>query len=142
MYSEIPHFLHFLLNRKLSTENESRMWFNPQQLETPALLKIKKYNTHKIEMEVAACCLDIMVHTGKDTIFACPADFLDVIRNAGLKTDITQVRNILKDVWGLRSEKNSDYTFYRIGTDGELFPMKRKGRSFEINRRDIDEILL
>ncbi|MDR1737771.1 MAG: DUF5906 domain-containing protein, partial [Candidatus Symbiothrix sp.] len=51
IYSEIPHFLHFLINRKLSTENESRMWFNPQQLETPALLKIKKYNTNKIEME-------------------------------------------------------------------------------------------
>jgi hypothetical protein len=32
--------------------------------------------------------------------------------------------------------------FYSIGTDGELFPMKRKGRYFEINRRDIDEILL
>jgi hypothetical protein len=75
-------------------------------------------------------------------MLCCPADFLEVIRNAGLKTDITQVRSILKDSWGLRTEKNSDYTFYHIGAEGELFPMKRKGRYFEINRSNIDEILL
>jgi hypothetical protein len=142
MAEEIPHFLYFLLNRKLSTKNESRMWFSPAMLETSALQKIKKYNTNKVEMEIAAYCLEVMERLEKDKIPCCPADFLDVIRNAGLKTDITQVRSILKDGWGLRSEKNSDYTFYHIGTDGELFPMKRKGRYFEIMRGNIDEILL
>jgi hypothetical protein len=142
MSAEIPHFLYFLLNRKLSTQNTSRMWFSPAVLETPALQKIKKYNTNKIEMEMAAYCSDVMERQGKDSMLCCPADFLEVIRNAGLKTDITQVRSILKDSWGLRTEKNSDYTFYHIGTEGELFPMKRKGRYFEINRRNIDEILL
>jgi hypothetical protein len=142
MAVEIPHFLYFLLNRKLSTKNESRMWFSPAMLETSALQKIKKYNTNKVEMEIAAYCLEVMERLEKDKIPCCPADFLDVIRNAGLKTDITQVRSILKDGWGLRSEKNSDYTFYHIGTDGELFPMKRKGRYFEIMRGNIDEILL
>jgi hypothetical protein len=142
MAMEIPHFLYFLLNRKLSTKNESRMWFSPIMLETPALQKIKKYNTNKVEMEIAAYCLEVMERLEKDKISCCPADFFDVIRNAGLKTDITQVRSILKDSWGLRSGKNSDYIFYHIGTDGELFPMKRKGRYFEIIRSDIDEILL
>ena len=93
-------------------------------------------------MEIATYCLDVMERLEKDKILCCPADFLDVIRNAGLKTDLIQVRSILKDSWGLRSERNSDYTFYHIGTDGELFPMKRKGRYFEIRRCDIDEILL
>ena len=142
MGKEIPHFLHYLLNRTLSTKNESRMWFNPVMLETPALQKIKKYNSNKIEMEMAAYCSDVMEQLEKDRILCCPADFLDIARNAGLKTDITQVRNILKDSWGLRTENNSDYTFYNIGADGELFPMKRKGRYFEINRSNIDKILL
>jgi hypothetical protein len=142
MAKEIPHFLYFLMNRKLFTRNESRMWFNPMMLETPALQKIKKYNSNKIEMEMAAYCNDVMELLEKDWILCCPADFLDIARNAGLKTDITQVRSILKDSWGLRTEKNSDYTFYHIGTDGELFPMKRKGRYFEIKRSDINEILL
>jgi hypothetical protein len=142
MAKEIPYFLYFLLNRKLSTQSESRMWFSPAILETPALLKIKKYNTNKIEIEMAAYCNEVMELLEKDRILCCPSDFLVVVRNAGLKTDITHVRSILKDSWGLRTEKNSDYTFHHIGTDGELFPMKRKGRYFEINRRDIDEILL
>jgi hypothetical protein len=142
MAKEIPCFLYFLLNRKFSTQNVSRMWFSPTMLETPALQKIKKYNTNKIEIEMAAYCSDVMERLGQDKILCCPADFLDVIRNAGLKTDITQVRSILKDSWGFRSEKNSDYTFYHIGTDGELFPMKRKGRYFEILRGNIDKILL
>ena len=142
MVKEIPCFLYFLLNRTLSTQNTSRMWFNPAMLETPALQKIKKYNTNKIEMEMAAYCNNVMELLEKDSILCCPSDFLEIIRVAGLKTDITQVRSILKDSWGLRTEKNGDYTFYHIGTDGELFPMKRKGRYFEIYRRDIDEILL
>ena len=142
MSNEIPAFLYFLLNRELSTKCVSRMWFSPAILETPALQKIKKYNANKVEMEIAAHCLEVMERLEKDRMTCCSADFLDVIRNAGLKTDITQVRSILKDSWSLRTEKNSDYTFYHIGTDGELLPMKRKGRYFEINRGDIDEILL
>jgi hypothetical protein len=142
MVREIPHFLYYLLNRKLSTQNTSRMWFSPAMLETPALQKIKKYNTNKIEMEIATYCLELMERLEKDRVLCCPADFLDVIRNVGLKTDITQVRSILKDGCGLRSDKNSDYTFYHIGIDGELFPMKKKGRYFEIGRGDIDKILL
>ena len=142
MGKEIPHFLYFLLHRTLSTKNESRMWFNPALLETPALQKIKKYNSNKIEMEMVAYCSDVMEQLEKDRILCCPADFLDIVRNAGLKTDIVQVRSILKDSWGLRTENNSDYTFYNIGTDGELFPMKRKGRYFEINRDNISKILL
>jgi hypothetical protein len=142
MCMEIPCFLRFLLERELSTQNVSRMWFNPKDLETPALLKIKKYNTNKIEIEMASYCSDVMECLGKDKLSCCPADFLDILRNTGLRTDLIQVRNILKDSWGLRSDKNSDYTFYHIGTDGELFPMKRKGRYFEIRRCDMDEILL
>jgi hypothetical protein len=142
MVKEIPHFLYYLLNRKLSTQNTSRMWFSPAILETPALQKIKKYNTNKIEMEIATYCLELMERLDKDRVLCCPADFLDIIRNAGLKTDITQVRSILKDGWGLRSDKNSDYTFYHIGIDDELFPMKKKGRYFEIGWNDIDKILL
>ncbi|OAV65978.1 hypothetical protein Barb6XT_02168 [Bacteroidales bacterium Barb6XT] len=142
MAREIPHFLYFLMHRKLSTSNESRMWFNPSVLETPALHKIKKYNTNKIEIEIAAYCSDVMERLGQDKILCCPKDFIDEIRDTGLRADITQIRNILKDSWGLRSENNSDYTFQHIGTEGDLFPMKRKGRYLEVTRELVDKILL
>lgn len=142
MTAEIPHFLDFLLNRKLSTEQQSRMWFDPAQLETPALLKIKKYNTNKVEIEIATYCMEVMDRLEKDTVLCCPKDMLDVIRDAGLKADLMQIRNIFKDNWNLRSEKNSEYTFYHIGMEGELFPAKRKGRYFEVSRSLVEKLLL
>ena len=67
---------------------------------------------------------------------------MDVIRDAGLKADLTQIRSIFKDSWGLRSDKNSEYTFYHVGTEGDLFPMKRKGRYYEVPRELVEKLLL
>jgi phage/plasmid-associated DNA primase len=78
MATEIPYFLHFLLNRELSTQNESRMWFSPTLLVTPALQKIKKYNTNKIEMEMASYCSEVMELLGQDKILCCSKDFIDI----------------------------------------------------------------
>lgn len=142
MSAEIPHFLYFLLHRELSTHNTSRMWFAPAQLETPALRKIKKYNTNKVEIEIATYCADAMEKLGKDTVSCCPKDMLDVVKDAGLRADLAQIRSIFKDSWGLRSDRNGDYTFYQIGFDGELFPVKKKGRYFEISRELVDKLLL
>jgi hypothetical protein len=142
MAVEIPYFLHFLTQRTLSTRSKSRMWFTPSQLETPALHKIKMYNTNKIEIEIASYCRDVMERMGQNKMVGCPKDFLEVIRDAGLRADITQIRNILNDSWDLRPLKNSDYTFYHIGIEGDIIPMKRKGRYLEIARELTDKILL
>jgi len=142
MGKEIPHFLHFLLHRELSTRNESRMWFNPVLLETAALRKIKRYNTNKIEIEMATYCKDVMDCKCQNKILCCAKDFLNVISDTGLKTDISHIRNILKDSWRLNSERNGEYTFYLIGIDGELIPMKRKGRFVEVSLELVNKILL
>jgi hypothetical protein len=142
MEEEIPCFLDFLLHRALSTKNESRMWFNPALLETPALHKIKKYNTNKMEIEIASYCRDVMEQLGKETMVCCPKDFMEMLRDSGLRVELAQIRNVLKDSWGLSPKSNGDYTFYRIDTEGELFPMKRKGRYLEITCEMVDKILL
>lgn len=142
MTKEIPFFLHFLKNRKLSSQNESRMWFKPSLLETPALNKIKKYNSSKVEIEMASYCAEVMERLNLTGIHCCPKDLLDVVRNAGLKANLPQIRNILKDNWKLRSDHNSDYTFYSIGPNGEISPLDRKGRYLEVGKEVIDKILL
>jgi len=53
-----------------------------------------------------------------------------------------QIRNILRDSWGLRSDRNSDYTFYHIGTEGDPVPAKRRGRYFEVGCELVDKLLL
>ena len=91
---------------------------------------------------MASYSLEVMERLKLDTFQCCPKDFLDILRNAGLNADIIQIRNILKDNWGLRSEHNSDYTSYWIGFDGEITPMKRKGRFLEFEKTLVEKILL
>ena len=103
------------------------MWFAPTSLETPALHKIKKYDTNKIEAEIAVYCVEVMDRHGENRVSYYPNDIIDAVRDAGLKADLTQIRSIFKNSWGLRSDKNSEYTFYHIGTEDDLFPMKKRG---------------
>jgi hypothetical protein len=142
MEYEVSHLLHFLSNRKLSTGQESRMWFAPSQLETPALRKIKKYNTNKVEIEIASYCAEVMKKLGRDSVSCCPKDLLDVVRDAGLRADLMQIRNILKDSWSLRSENNGEYTLWQPCADGELLPARHKGRYYVVPRSTVDRILL
>ena len=142
MEKEIPHFLYFLLHRELSTQNESRMWFNPALLETPALNKIKKYNSSKVEIEMASYCNEMMELSGQTTFRCCTKDLLNAVQNAGLKADLNHIRNILKDSWGVHSENNSYYTLYLQRFDGELDSVRKKGRFVEIEKSLVDKILL
>ena len=98
--------------------------------------------TSKIEIEMVSYCSEVMDFLKQDTIHCCSKDFLFVTQNAGLKTDLTQIRNILKDSWGLHSDRNGDYSFYWSGVSEEFEPVKRKGRFFEIEKSLIDKILL
>ncbi|WP_297094029.1 DUF5906 domain-containing protein [uncultured Draconibacterium sp.] len=142
MAKEIPYFLHFLLHRELSTKDQSRMWFSPAAIETPALRKVKRYNVNKVEIELATYCYDVMDGLALDKMWFCPKDLTEVIREAGLRADIGLVRNILKDNWGLSSHNNSEYSFYYIDPNGEIAPVKRKGRYMEITMSQINKILL
>lgn len=118
------------------------MWFAPALVETPDLITIKKYNTNKVETEIATYCIEVMDRLEKDALLCCLKDILNIIRETGQKADLVQIRNIFKDSRKLRSEKNGDYTFYHIGTEGEIFPAKRKGRYFEISRSPVEKLLL
>ena len=48
--AEIPAFLYFLKNRKISTEHRTRMWFTPKQIRTPALKKLIRNNRNRVEL--------------------------------------------------------------------------------------------
>lgn len=141
MRAEIPGFLHFLLHRELTTHPESRMWFNPKYLATPALRKIQKYNTNKVEIEMANYCFDVMEKIDVNQFCCCPKDFVEIIREGGLKADISQIRNILKDAWKLKSQNNTEYTFYATDPVGELVQQKRKGRYYIIPREIVQRIV-
>lgn len=52
MIDEIPAFLYFLNNRKLTTQNEDRMWFKSEIRNTVALQNLIEANKSRVESEI------------------------------------------------------------------------------------------
>lgn len=52
MILEIPAFLHFLNQRKMSTQHESRMWYNESLLVTDALRRVVAHSKSTVEKEI------------------------------------------------------------------------------------------
>ena len=60
LQKEIPFFLNYLIERPYSTKSTTRMWFRPEQITTPALQKVKRYNRNKLEVEMSQILLFIL----------------------------------------------------------------------------------
>ena len=55
--TEIPFFIHYLIERPFTTQPATRMWFRPEQITTPALKHIKRFNRNRLENEMAQLLL-------------------------------------------------------------------------------------
>ncbi len=140
---EIPFFLHYLKHRKLSTSHQTRMWFSSKQIETPALRKLIQHNKNRIEKELANILLMVMENHDMEEINLCPLDALNAIGKTRLRTDLTQIRKILKKDWNLTSQPNSHkYQKFMIWGDGSINFIDGKGRYFTVNKMFLKENFL
>ncbi|MGY5849175.1 primase-helicase family protein [Salegentibacter sp. F14] len=138
--AEIPAFLFYLKNRKLSTSHQTRMWFSAEQIETPALRKLVQHNKNRIEKELANILLMVMENHDLEEVNICPMDALNAIGKTRLRTDLTQIRKILKKDWKLESQPNSHkYQKFTIWGDGSTTFTDGKGRYFTINKMFLTE---
>ncbi|MCC8039380.1 MAG: DUF5906 domain-containing protein [Bacteroidales bacterium] len=101
--SEIPAFLHFLLHRQMSTVKESRMWFAPDKIHTPALDKIMRACRNPAEADMIELFDDIMTELGIDSIGVVPKDVVNLLNAEGERVDKTTVKRILHEFWGLEN---------------------------------------
>lgn len=92
--TEIPAFLYFLTQRKLSTAQESRMWFNPKLIYTAALQKIIRSNRNRLEIEMTELLLDIMSNMNVESVSFCLNDLVTLLIYAQVK-----VRSIKYGKW-------------------------------------------
>lgn len=81
MIAEIPHFLYFLIHRKLYSKNESRMWFNSKLLFTAALKQIIDYNRGRVEIEMLLIINDIMQLKELEVLYFC-------VNEIGIKSSV------------------------------------------------------
>ena len=135
--AEIPAFLHFLCNRTLSTEKESRMWFNPKRLETDALRKIIRSNRNRLEIEMAELLLDIMA------VSFCLNDIIPLLVCSQVKVEKAQVRKVVQECWKLAPASNSlSYTTYQCDYSRECgySPVRRIGRYYLVSKEQLETL--
>lgn len=140
---EIPAFLFFLTQRELSTEKESRMWFNPKLTHTAALQKIIRSNRNRLEIEMAELFLDIMSNMNVENVSFCLNDLMTLLIYSQVKAEKHQVRKVVQEVWKLTSAPNSlSYTAYEIAPTRDChYETKRKiGRFYTITKEQLTAI--
>lgn len=139
---EIPHFLHYLQHRDLSTKSESRMWFRNDLLVTDALRKIIQYNRGKVETEMLNLILEIMQIKELNEYKFCVTDMHDMLIRISMRTDTIQIRRILQDKWKLVPDNTTRYTAYIFGANNDVLEIQKSARIYRISRQSLDEIML
>jgi len=146
LVKEIPAFLFYLNHRKLSTWESSRMWFHPQQIQTTALLNLIKHNRSRVEKELANILLVVMEQYDLDEIDFYPLDAMYAVNQTRVKTDLTQIRRILKKDWQLTPKENSlSYEKFILWGKGEISRETGTGRFYTVKKdfllENFDELM-
>ena len=140
---EIPAFLFFLTQRELSTEKESRMWFNPRLTHTAALQKIIRSNRNRLEIEMTELLLDIMSNMNVESVSFCLNDLVTLLLYSQVKVEKYQVRKVVQEVWKLTSAHNSlSYTAYEFAPHRECHyePKRKTGRFYTVTKEQLTAI--
>ncbi|WPY98839.1 primase-helicase family protein [Christiangramia sp. OXR-203] len=133
--AEIPAFLYFLDQRQLITKHSTRMWFSPKEIGTDALTNLMQNNRNRVEKELASMLFSLMETCEVDEINVCPTDALQVLNRTRIKTDLTQLRQILKKDWKLSNQDNSlNYQKMIMWQEGGLGLTPAKGRYYTITK--------
>ncbi|MFV8361754.1 hypothetical protein ACNQGO_00035 [Flavobacterium sp. ZT3P35] len=140
LITEIPAFLYFLTNRKLSTENHSRMWFTPEQIRTNALLKLIRHNSNQIERELANALMNTIESLDIETLDFCFSDLLNILNKFKIKYDPVEIKNVIRKNWKLEQAKNSNqYQKVSITNDLNFYQNLTKGRYYTITRKFLSD---
>jgi hypothetical protein len=103
--AEIPYFLHFLQNRKLSTPKASRMHFAPELIETDELKAVKKESKSWLCKEIVEALTDYM-NTNNLTECQCTArDIKNQFFLSDNRQGANDIRRVIRDELGMMPPK-------------------------------------
>lgn len=155
MEAEIPAFVYYLRGRELKAKNESRMWFNPELLQTKTFLDTVRINEPTAATDLRNHIRDMFYDLGAacKTISMPLKNIKDEFFTKG--TSSTWVQEILKDYLQVDLKRAKDggavyergqyrkLYFDEYGDDGEgtieIKKVKWKGRPYVFQREDFVE---
>jgi hypothetical protein len=136
LLSEIPHFLNFLANRELSTENNSRMWFTREQIKTDALTNLIRHNCNKLETELCNMLINIIEVLNVEVLDFTLSDLQNALNKFRIKYDATEIRRIIRKKWCLQQQENPNkYEKVFVTQDLDIGFNPSKGRFYSISRQ-------
>lgn len=146
MIDEIPAFLDFLNKRKMSTKDESRMWFDPEVLKTEAFEKLVQNSRPTLEKEIYEYLKSIFFDFGDTEVLMTPTNINDLVIKR--KQDIPYLTRILRENMKVSPYKNSEgnevvkaYSIPYWGDDGTgsltRCEHKYKGRPYVFRAAEI-----
>ena len=146
LVKEIPAFLFFLNNRDFSSPRITRMWFTPTQIRTRALQNLIRHNRSRVEKELASILFMVMEKYDLDEVEFCPQDAMFAVNQTRVKTDLTQIRHLLKKEWKLTPRSNSlTYEKFAIWNRGEITRETDTGRFYTVKKEflleNFDELM-
>ena len=111
------------------------MWFTAQQIKTKALTKLVQNNRNRVEKELASILMGVIEKFDVEAVDLCPMDALLALNRTRIKTDLTQLRRLLKKDWKLDNQDNSNsYQKFVIWADGDMTLVEAKGRYFTVGK--------
>ena len=98
-------------------------------------MKLVQNNRNRVEKELASILLSVIEKFDLQALNLCPMDALLALNKTRVKTDLTQLRQLLKRDWKLTNQANSNrYQKFVIWTDGEISLIDAKGRYFTVEK--------
>jgi hypothetical protein len=145
LQSEIPMFIYFIKNRKITSERKSRMWFTKQQIYTPALDKVVKGNKTYLSQEIKEIIIDDFITFDVAILKYSATDLLDKLIKGSIRTTRFKVSSSLKLDYGLTTV-NGSYERYFLSYNPDKKTIidyeSKKGRYYEFVKSDFIESAL
>lgn len=106
-----------------------------------------KNNRNRVERELATILLGAMEQFDSNEVHLCPLDALQLLNRTRIKTDLTQLRRLLKKDWRLENKDNSlSYQKLVIWQDASMHLVDAKGRYFTVEKsfllENFDELMM
>lgn len=148
--TEIPSFLHWLLQRKLTTTGTDRLWFTPDETRTDAWRRIVAVSRDTYERSLINLLLDIMKVYQVDELRYSKTELNQMVRKASQFSDSDRrkssdilIKKILQS-WDLKaSAKTCRHNIYILNPHGEKMPfLESRSSNVYIIKRSLLESMI
>jgi len=144
LIDEIPHFLYFINNRTIVSQNKTRMWFTAKQIWTPALDILKKGNKTFNEKQLIESIADELYKFELKEIRFSVGDLVELMKVNNLRISGHQITKLLNEKWKLKSNngryKRNTMVFDFKADSFSVDTVSVRGRYYSFSNEILEDI--